>query len=104
MACGTLVALARRVREGGSWSVRISLAQVGRWLVGLGQVPESELHDVSREFTPDELERWTTFSNAPGGRLQHLGRVVQLSETRPYWARPSVPLGFHAPVWPERAV
>jgi crotonobetainyl-CoA:carnitine CoA-transferase CaiB-like acyl-CoA transferase len=104
MACGTLVALARRVREGGSWSVRISLAQVGRWLVGLGQVPESELHDVSREFTPDELERWTTFSNAPGGRLQHLGPVVQLSETRPYWARPSVPLGFHAPVWPERAV
>ena len=60
-----LVALARRVREGGSWSVRISLTQVGRWLVGLGQVPESELHDVSREFTPDELERWTKTWSLP---------------------------------------
>jgi hypothetical protein len=25
---------------------------------------------------------------------------VQLSETPPYWARPSVPLGYHRPVWP----
>jgi len=34
MAFGALVALARRAREGGSWLVRISLAQTGRWLVG----------------------------------------------------------------------
>src|SRR5712672_1737544 len=33
MAFGALVALARRTREGGSWLVRISLAQTGRWLV-----------------------------------------------------------------------
>src|SRR6266498_3750172 len=38
MAFGALVALARRAREGGSWLVRISLAQTGRWLVGRGQV------------------------------------------------------------------
>ena len=41
MAFGAMVALARRAREGGSWLVRISLAQTGRWLVGRGQVPES---------------------------------------------------------------
>src|SRR6202045_1199496 len=34
MAFGAMVALARRAREGGSWLVRISLAQTGRWLVG----------------------------------------------------------------------
>src|SRR5262250_1413366 len=34
MAFGALVALARRAKEGGSWLVRISLAQTGRWLVG----------------------------------------------------------------------
>jgi hypothetical protein len=103
MAFGALVALARRVREGGSWLVRISLAQTGRWLVGRGQVPEVELKDVPKEFTPAELERWSMTSDTPVGRLHHLGPVVRLSETPPRWARPSVPLGYHEPVWPERA-
>jgi crotonobetainyl-CoA:carnitine CoA-transferase CaiB-like acyl-CoA transferase len=102
MAFGTLVALARRVREGGSWLVRVSLAQTGRWLVERGQVPDGQLHELASEFTPEELKSWSTFSDAPGGRLNHLGPVVQLSETPPYWDRPSVPLGYHDPVWPER--
>ncbi len=103
MAFGAMVALARRVREGGSWLVRISLAQTGRWLVGRGQVPEAELQGVPKEFTPAELERWSTASDTPVGRLRHLGPVVRLSETPPHWARPSVPLGYHEPVWPARA-
>jgi crotonobetainyl-CoA:carnitine CoA-transferase CaiB-like acyl-CoA transferase len=102
MAFGALVALARRVREGGSWLVRISLAQTGHWLVGRGQVPENELNDVPKEFTPAELERWSMSSDTPVGRLGHLGPVVRLSETPPRWSRPSVPLGYNDPVWPER--
>ena len=102
MAFGAMVALARRAREGGSWLVRISLAQTGRWLVGRGQVPEAELKDVPKEFTPAELERWSMTSDTPGGRLHHLGPVLRLSETPPRWARPSVPLGYHEPVWPAR--
>ncbi len=102
MAFGALVALERRTREGGSWLVRISLAQVGRWLVGHGQVPETELKDVPQEFTSEELDRWSMESDTPVGRLQHLGPVVSLSETPPRWARPSVPLGYNEPVWPER--
>ena len=103
MAFGAMVALARRAREGGSWLVRISLAQTGRWLVGRGEVPEALLKDVSKEFTPGELERWSTTSQTPVGRLRHLAPVVRLSETPPRWARPSVPLGYNAPVWPERS-
>jgi crotonobetainyl-CoA:carnitine CoA-transferase CaiB-like acyl-CoA transferase len=103
MAFGALVALARRVCEGGSWLVRISLAQTGRWLVGRGQVPESELKDIAKEFTPAELERWSITSETPVGRLHHLEPVVRLSETPPRWARPSVPLGYNEPVWPARA-
>ena len=102
MAYGTLLALARRVREGGSWLVRVSLAQTGRWLVEHGQVPEAELPGVPTEFTPEEMERWATVSDIPSGRLHHLAPVLQLSETQPYWARPTVPLGYHEPVWPER--
>ncbi len=103
MAFGALVALGRRTREGGSWLVRISLAQVGHWLVGRGQVPDTGLKDVPEEFTSAELDRWFMESNTPVGRLQHLGPVVRLSETPPHWARPSVPLGYNEPVWPERA-
>jgi crotonobetainyl-CoA:carnitine CoA-transferase CaiB-like acyl-CoA transferase len=103
MAFGAMVALARRAREGGSWLVRISLAQTGRWLVGRGQVPEAELKDASTEFTSGELDRWSMTSETPGGRLRHLAPVLRLSETPPRWARPSVPLGYHEPEWPARS-
>ena len=103
MAFGALTALARRALEGGSWLVRISLAQTGRWLVGRGQVPEAELQDVPQDFSPEEIKRWSTTTDVPEGRLRHLAPVLQLSETQPYWARPSVPLGYHDAVWPERA-
>jgi crotonobetainyl-CoA:carnitine CoA-transferase CaiB-like acyl-CoA transferase len=100
MAFGAMVALARRAQEGGSWHVRISLAQVGRWLVDLGEVALDRLQDIPKEFTPQELERWSITSNTPVGRLQHLGPVLRLSETPPRWDRPTVPLGYHQPVWP----
>jgi crotonobetainyl-CoA:carnitine CoA-transferase CaiB-like acyl-CoA transferase len=100
MATGAMVALHRRAREGGSWLVRISLAQVGKWLVDLGEVAADSLRNVPTEFSPHELDRWSMVSDTPSGRLRHLKPVVQLSETPPYWARPSVPLGYHPPVWP----
>ena len=102
MAFGAMVGLARRAREGGSWLVRISLAQTGRWLASRGEVPQSELENVPSEFTPDEIERWSMTSITPMGRLRHLAPVVQLSETAPRWERPAVPLGHHEPVWPAR--
>jgi crotonobetainyl-CoA:carnitine CoA-transferase CaiB-like acyl-CoA transferase len=100
MATGAMVALHRRAQEGGSWLVRISLAQVGKWLVDLGEVAADSLRNVPTEFSPHELDRWSMVSDTPSGRLRHLKPVVQLSETPPYWARPSVPLGYHPPVWP----
>jgi crotonobetainyl-CoA:carnitine CoA-transferase CaiB-like acyl-CoA transferase len=100
MAAGAMVALDRRAREGGSWLVRTSLAQVGKWIVDLGEVPPESMRNVPTEFSADELNRWSIASETPLGRLQHLKPVVELSETPPYWARPSVPLGYHPPVWP----
>ncbi len=103
MAFGTMVALGRRAREGGSWHVRISLAQVGRWLVSRGQVPEAELKNIAKDFTPEELQRWSMISETPVGRLQHLAPVLQMSETPTRWARTMVPLGHSQPVWPPRS-
>ena len=102
MAFGGMVALNRRVHEGGSWLVRISLAQVGRWLVSQGEIPEANLKNIPAEFNPEEIASWSTVSDTPMGKLGHLGPVLSLSETPPRWARTSVPLGHHDPVWPER--
>ncbi|MEA2740602.1 MAG: hypothetical protein QOH05_3909 [Acetobacteraceae bacterium] len=102
MATGAMIALKRRAQEGGSWMVRISLAQVGKWIVDLGEVPADALRGVPAEFSAAELDQWSMVSETPSGRLRHLKPVVQLSETPPYWARPSVPLGYHPPVWPAR--
>ena len=102
MAFGGLVALARRAREGGSWLVRISLAQTGRWLVDQGQVPETKLNGVPSEFSDSEIKQWSTSSETPIGKLGHLSPVLELSDTHAHWARPSVPLGYNDPIWPER--
>ena len=102
MAFGAVEALNRRTSYGGSWLVRISLAQVGRWLVEHGQVPDDQLTDISAEFAPEEISNWSTESNTPMGRLGHMAPVLQMSETQPFWARPSVPLGHNQPVWPDR--
>src|SRR5207302_7505408 len=99
MAFGAMVALERRARQGGSWLVRISLAQVGKWMADLGEVPAAELKGVPAEFSAAELASWSTTSETPSGTLRHLKSVVQMSETPPHWARPSVPLGYHKPVW-----
>jgi crotonobetainyl-CoA:carnitine CoA-transferase CaiB-like acyl-CoA transferase len=103
MAFGAMVALGRRAGEGGSWLVRISLAQVGRWLVELDEVAHPLLAEVEEELYPAEIARWSIETETPVGRLRHLGPTVRLSETPPFWARPSVPLGYHEPAWPSRA-
>ena len=103
MAFGTMVALHRRATEGGSWLVRASLAQTGRWLVNRGQVPEAALAGVPEDFGDDEVARWSTESETPLGRLAHLALVAQMSETAARWERPTVPLGHHEAAWPERS-
>lgn len=102
MATGAMIALKRRAEQGGSWLVRISLAQVGKWIVDQGETQAASLHNVPAEFTAEELDRWSMASETPSGRLRHLAPVVRLSDTPPYWARPAVPLGYHPPAWPAR--
>ena len=102
LAVGAMVALKRRAVEGGSWLVRTSLAQVGKWLVDQGEVPESQLKGIPEEFTPEELASWMTTTQSPAGTLSHFSPILGLSETPPRWDRPSVPVGYHQPVWPAR--
>ena len=97
-ALGTLVALGRRAREGGSYHVRASLTQTGMWFTRLG--PTCDPAAATGPGDPSEL---TSEADTAWGRLTYLAPAVTLSETPPYWVRPPVPLGTHPPVWPERA-
>src|SRR3954467_10847336 len=96
MAFGAMMARARQSREGGSWHVRVSLAQTGRWLWNLGRVTDGfkteDLKDESLKPFVEEL--------GPGlGSLRSVKPSAVLSKTPAFWARPSMPLGSHPPQW-----
>lgn len=101
MAFGAMVALARRAREGGSWLVRASLASGGRWINQRGRLDEETAAKAPADLTDDDVRPWLREVAAPDGRIAYLGPVLSLSETPPHWARPPVPLGYHAPEWPS---
>jgi crotonobetainyl-CoA:carnitine CoA-transferase CaiB-like acyl-CoA transferase len=96
-AFGALVALARRAQEGGSYLVRVSLAQTGRWVDGLGRVSGRNVADQ----TPADVHDLLAECDSPFGRLRHVAPAVRLSETPASWARPAVPPGTHEAAWPD---
>jgi crotonobetainyl-CoA:carnitine CoA-transferase CaiB-like acyl-CoA transferase len=101
MAFGAMVALARRVREGGSWRVRVSLARTAQWIVERGLLDAAAIEGVPKELPEEEISRITQETRSPMGLIRHLAPVARMSETPPRWARPPVPLGHHTAVWPS---
>ncbi|WP_175838817.1 CoA transferase [Burkholderia anthina] len=95
-AFGAMIALARRATEGGSWHVRLSLAQTGRWLQSLGAVPDGlRAPDLTLDDVRDRLDR----TASPFGMLDAVRPAEQLSATPPRFARPPVPLGTDEACW-----
>jgi hypothetical protein len=100
MAFGAMMAKARQSREGGSWHVRVSLAQTGRWLWNLGRVEDGlRTEDLKGETVTPLIEEVASGF----GPLRSVRHSAQLSKTPAFWARPAMPLGSHAPQWPARA-
>jgi hypothetical protein len=99
MAFGAMMAKARQSREGGSWHVRVSLAQTGRWLWNLGRVAGG----LKTEELKGEAVR-PFFEEVPSGFgiLRAVSHSAVLSKTPASWTRPAMPLGSHAPQWPAR--
>ena len=95
-AYGTLLALARRAREGGSYHVRVSLCQTGMMIYDQGKVgtlPENLNLGIS------DVEPLCIESDSHLGRIKHLAPVLSLSETLPYWALPTPKMGSNGPSW-----
>ena len=95
-ALGVLLALARRAREGGSYHVRVSLCRSGMYIYKQGQVKYEQADMGLSKAELDAIMLETTGGN---GTLHYLGPVLQMSETRPYWDKPSPLLGSGKPEW-----
>lgn len=99
MAFGAMMAKARQAREGGSWHVRVSLAQTGRWLWNLGRIENGlSTPDIPSETVAKYIEPMPSGF----GELSAVRHSAMLSRTPAFWARPAMPLGTHAPAWPPR--
>ena len=97
MAYAAMVALMRRSREGGSWHVRLSLAQTAHWLRSLGRV-EGGLNMAMPSF--DDIADLTERHASGFGMLTTIRHAARMSGTPVRWDLPAMPLGTHAPVWP----
>ncbi len=95
-AYGVLLALARRAREGGSYHVRVSLCRSGMYIYKQGHVKYS---DPNLGLTNTELESIMTETKGGHGTLKHLAPVLKMSETKPYWDKPSPVLGANKAEW-----
>jgi crotonobetainyl-CoA:carnitine CoA-transferase CaiB-like acyl-CoA transferase len=94
MAFGAQVALARQATEGGSWHVRVSLAQTGRWLRGLPRLPNG----LACPMPP--LDGYLEETPSGFGKLAAVRHAARFSGTPAKWERPSVPPGTNPTVWP----
>jgi len=97
MAFGASAAKARQLREGGSWHVRVSLAQTAHWLRSLGRVASGFA------VTAPERQPYLESTASGFGTLVAMQHSARLSRTPAFWSRPSVPPGTHPPAWPDVA-
>ncbi|VIO70979.1 CoA transferase [Bradyrhizobium ivorense] len=97
MAFGAMMAKARQAREGGSWLVRVSLAQTGRWLWNLGRIAGGlSTDDLKADAVAPLIEQLPSGF----GTLSSVRHAALLSQTAAHWSRPAMPLGSNPPEFP----
>ncbi|MBC7601540.1 MAG: CoA transferase, partial [Ramlibacter sp.] len=93
IALGACAALHRQQREGGSWHVRVSLAQTGHWVRQLGRV------DGGLSIARPAIDPFTEKSASGFGELSAVRHSAQLARTPAAYARPAMPPGSAEPRW-----
>jgi crotonobetainyl-CoA:carnitine CoA-transferase CaiB-like acyl-CoA transferase len=74
-AAGAMAAVLRRIREGGSWHVEVSLAATAAWLLSLGRI------DATVMLTRDGLDPYLYSCETKDGWFELLGPVVRMDKT-----------------------
>ena len=97
-AAGTLAALIRRAREGGSYHVEVSLTRASMFLQQLGRLTESERLRMPGAMPAPEPSSFIT-SDSPYGELRVPAPLVSYSRTPGRWDCPPSPPGQHTLAW-----
>jgi crotonobetainyl-CoA:carnitine CoA-transferase CaiB-like acyl-CoA transferase len=96
-AAGAIAALLKRMREGGSWRVEVSLCATAQWLQSLPRIAAKRIPDG---WNPLEgLDGYFQSCETTRGRLDHLAPVVRMSKTQPVWKLPPPEQGADQPRW-----
>jgi crotonobetainyl-CoA:carnitine CoA-transferase CaiB-like acyl-CoA transferase len=96
MAFALQATLLRQWREGGSWHVRLSLAQTGSWLRSLGRV------DAALAPPKPSLDGHLDIGPSGWGELAAVRHAARFDGLLPGATRPSVRPGTHEACWPGR--
>ncbi len=94
MAMGAIMALMRRMTEGGSWHVEVSLARTGQWLRDMGRIPEGIAYS---DVTAPAVAAFLDTAPSGYGSLTAVRHAATLSQTPAHYAGPSVPYGTDDP-------
>lgn len=95
-AFAAMLALRRRAREGGSWRVRVSLAQTGQWLAAMGQHPGGK---VGRPLTQTEITPWLHHMDTAYGKVSAIAPVEDMPACPPRFSCPPAPPQQSFPGW-----
>lgn len=97
-AAGTLEALRRRAREGGSYRVHVDLARIPMWIQDLGLFPRHLVADLPVP-DPAAVQAELATADGPFGEVAYLPTRITYSTLRPRLTRSAEPLGASPLTW-----
>jgi crotonobetainyl-CoA:carnitine CoA-transferase CaiB-like acyl-CoA transferase len=104
-AIGVKAALLQRAREGGSYSVRVSLTQCVNYIMSLGLNDKDQLDELEHLGAEHQIQKPNLITGmTPWGEFTKAGSQVEMSKTPQFWDEPMlfVP-GSCKPQWlPEK--
>jgi hypothetical protein len=100
-AAGTVGALLRRSREGGSYHVKASLTQTSMWVQALGRLPEASWPGAPQGVSQFPALPETDFARTDSvfGEIRHPRPIVEYSGSPAFWSKAPTPAGASLPAW-----
>jgi crotonobetainyl-CoA:carnitine CoA-transferase CaiB-like acyl-CoA transferase len=100
-AAAVQAALIRRAKEGGSYRITVTLAQVTTFEMSLGLNDKAQLLNIDALGPEHRIQQPNLVTHmTPYGELTRLGSQVEMSKTPEFWTDPIlVPMGSSRPEW-----
>jgi hypothetical protein len=94
-----MVALRRRMEEGGFWRAELALARTAMWVWEMTDLLPLETDPPQDNPSLQDVDALMIEIGSDFGHLRAMRPAVSLSETPPIWRSAPVPLGSGGAVW-----